>query len=594
MGTLSQNIKKIDVNVMLIIDNDFVYYSMPFIYSLIKNNKEWASFKFHIVTDNLDEDYKFCLSDFISKNDAELNVYYVDSKAFSGLKVVKKYPLLLYYKLVPHIILPNNIDKALFFDVDMVCVGNIKSLYDVEMGDYYFAMCYGIDSIKALQSDEKNSQIKKIHNSGTVLINLKALRENNITIQTYLDYAKKHEQKGLFEEYFFNYMHHDKILSLMPFDYNFNIGGRRLYSAYCKKYNIEPKKLILHYMPFFNDSPIKKPWDAYEYFYYGKSNDIFDQEIWELYKPWWDYAKELSSWVVLSILQKAQNNKINNSIKNINDDREKWKIYSESFKYLLMNDMVYPCKNRRLRLVDILLTNDFKHIAIYGDREITKVLLHILYGTEVNVDYVVENSLKPVVVDGKTYKTINRTDANYPKTDAMFVADIAYYNVIKTKLDKMKVPFPVYNAADYIKSLPVYGDADVMSFKDNMTDIISENNNLLQKQSELNARVDTLIKMNAESLTRISELGETVGILRADNKRLTETKSAIVKQKSEAVSRLNSDKDKIAAARAQAENDLAALRGSVSFKLGRAITFIPRKIRDSLRGKKKNGEERKK
>lgn len=33
MGTLSQNIKKIDVNVMLIIDNDFVYYSMPFIYS---------------------------------------------------------------------------------------------------------------------------------------------------------------------------------------------------------------------------------------------------------------------------------------------------------------------------------------------------------------------------------------------------------------------------------------------------------------------------------------------------------------------------------------------------------------------------------
>lgn len=42
MGILSQNIKKIDVNVMLIIDNDFVYYSMPFIYSLIKNNKEWA------------------------------------------------------------------------------------------------------------------------------------------------------------------------------------------------------------------------------------------------------------------------------------------------------------------------------------------------------------------------------------------------------------------------------------------------------------------------------------------------------------------------------------------------------------------------
>lgn len=35
------------------------------------------------------------------------------------------------------------------------------------------------------------------------------------------------------------------------------------------------------------------------------------------------------------------------------------------------------------------------------------------------------------------------------------------------------------------------------------------------------------------------------------------------------------------------------LTNSVSFKLGRAITFIPRKIRDSFRGKKKNGEERK-
>ncbi|MCD7729494.1 MAG: hypothetical protein LUI60_06235 [Clostridia bacterium] len=42
-----------DMNVMLLITDDYTYYSMPFIYSLIKNNSWADSINIYILTDAL-------------------------------------------------------------------------------------------------------------------------------------------------------------------------------------------------------------------------------------------------------------------------------------------------------------------------------------------------------------------------------------------------------------------------------------------------------------------------------------------------------------------------------------------------------------
>ena len=133
-------------------------------------------------------------------------------------------------------------------------------------------------------------------------------------------------------------------------------------------------------------------------------------------------------------------------------DRDKWKTYSETIKSLIVRGLLDNCSEK---LQNALFKNGFEHIAIYGDTEITKALIKALKRTSIVIDYLVENSSKPV----SGIKTINRSDTEYPNCDVMLIADIYYYKDIKAKLEKMKVSFPFYNAAEFIKSLPVAGDA---------------------------------------------------------------------------------------------------------------------------------------
>ena len=267
------------LNIMLLIDNNYVYYSLPFIYSIIKNNFNWASIYFYVVSDNLNPYYKDYIINFTKSYEAEIEICYVDSSLFNGLKSSQRYPALLYYKLVPHLVLPRNIDKTIFFDIDMICNGSLQELYNIVIDKYYFAMCYGLNSFKRQSLNLRDGVDSNYHNSGMMLINLKKLRNDNITINTYLEYSRKNNQGNLLEEFFLNNMYYGKILSLMPYDYNFNPGGRFMYSEYCNQMNITPKKVIIHYMPFGNDSPIVKPWDAYEYFYGNKTNNIYPQDL---------------------------------------------------------------------------------------------------------------------------------------------------------------------------------------------------------------------------------------------------------------------------------------------------------------------------
>lgn len=132
------------------------------------------------------------------------------------------------------------------------------------------------------------------------------------------------------------------------------------------------------------------------------------------------------------------------------------------------------------------------NIFIYGDTEITKVLLHILKNTDIVVDYIVENASKPV----PGVKTINRNPADYPDCDIMLIADIASYGDIKTKLEKLKVPFPFVNAAEFIKSLPAAAGDGIDKIKAKIQSLEEQMLASKAEEEKLSSRVDELIKEN--------------------------------------------------------------------------------------------------
>ena len=525
LDNISNNKNKTDFNVMLLIDDNFVYYSTTFIYSLIVNNNSWANIKIYIVTDKLSLYSRNYLTDFIRLYGAEVNFIDVDTSIFAGLKANNRYPALLYCKLIPHLILPDNIDKAIFFDVDMVCDGSLEELYNTDMGDKYFAACYGYFAFmyRFQQNDLKRTEVERSFvNSGVMLCNLGLMRNDCIELSSYTEWLKYNRQT-LFEEQLLINVFLKKIYYLMPYDYNYNPGGREIYTEYCNKNHIEPKRLIIHYLLVRNDSPITKPWDAYEYFYEGKKNDKFPEDIYELYGIWWKYALQLKDEFLINILNLAKRAKLEKDLNSIKAERNMWHTYSDTFKQLINSNQLEYGEDTIKNIERAFLSKGHRRVAIYGDTEISKVLCNVLGGgTNISIKYIVEDSKKPV----KGFKTIDRNPANYPDCDVMLIADIFRYNEIEAKLKKLQLSFPFYNAAEYIKSLPAGSGDGMQKIKD--------------KIEMLNGKVKALSKEKAEYTAKYER---TYG-------------------------------------------ELQAIKNSLSFKVGRMITFIPRKLRNAFKRKK--------
>lgn len=126
--------------------------------------------------------------------------------------------------------------------------------------------------------------------------------------------------------------------------------------------------------------------------------------------------------------------------------REKWQTYSRTFKKLLDNDII-SYTSAGVKLSDVLIGNGYRRIAIYGNTEITKVLLRLLRNSTVSVSYIIENTL----CEG--YVTYPRNIKKYPDTDILLVADVAFYKVISDKLAKYNLGFPIVNAADFLQKI---------------------------------------------------------------------------------------------------------------------------------------------
>lgn len=148
---------------------------------------------------------------------------------------------------------------------------------------------------------------------------------------------------------------------------------------------------------------------------------------------------------------------------NIKLESNKWRSYSYTFKQicLYVHDDI---------LSKVFTSKGIHRVAIYGDTEISKVLVKMLSHTETHIVYIVENANKPL----QGILTLNRGETAYPDADIMLIADIYNFQSIYNKLSKLDFSFPLVNAGDWlIKSINEYikenGNSDLFN---NANDIL--------------------------------------------------------------------------------------------------------------------------
>lgn len=260
------------VNILISTNNDYYEAARILLRSLFYHNRD-ISIKIYLFHSDLSSKQVRQLRRFIERNNGELFVKEIDDN------VMKDVPVAMlsketYYRLLAPQLLPENLDRILYLDIDMIVVGNIRKIYEIDFGNKLFMAVP--DTSSGLEPLKKKLHMKKDSvyiNAGVLLMNLEMLRQE-FDLKEALEYAKKHPDRvPNCDQDVINGLYHERIGYL---EWNYNYEARFHSVVDVLTYPFQRRRLqkeikIIHYMG------ANKPWKSdfqgkflKEYYRYAK------------------------------------------------------------------------------------------------------------------------------------------------------------------------------------------------------------------------------------------------------------------------------------------------------------------------------------
>lgn len=243
------------------IDANFMQHCAVTLVSLFENNKS-ADICVHIVAPSLSEENQQILRNLVASYGNDIRFYFPPEdllSCFAIKKFGKRISMATYYRCMFSAILPDDVEKVLYLDCDIVVLGDISEFWNTDLSG-----C-GAACIEDIGKDE-DERYERLHydrsysyfNAGVLLINLDYWREHKVDKQC-VEYFQTYPERILFndQDLLNVVLHKDKVF--VPLKWNMQDGFYR--------YGIDKKvadwnnfreellhPVILHYTN-------KKPWN---------------------------------------------------------------------------------------------------------------------------------------------------------------------------------------------------------------------------------------------------------------------------------------------------------------------------------------------
>lgn len=265
------------INVALAFDNKYVKYAHVTLLSLFENNAE-ADVYVYILQSDLTEESKDSLLSLATQYGMHIVFLDVDESRFCKLPTLGRWSIQIYYRLLLPELLPQEVDRIVYLDSDMVVNASLSPLFELNLDGYDLGACYDLNVSGASMDDllsQRHPCFEELFtsntyiNSGMLLLNIPRLR-NNYTLDIYFQAAEELDYKIFApDQDLINYVHRGKILLLDNYTYNYPA-----YFAFLDNMTVEYLKAntaIVHFVG-------EKPWS-------GGDHGHFPTEI-----LWWHYA----------------------------------------------------------------------------------------------------------------------------------------------------------------------------------------------------------------------------------------------------------------------------------------------------------------
>lgn len=259
---------------------------LPYCVSLIRSINAYNSVRldFYLVTNDVKKDDLMIYQQYFTNNNF-FHFVNIDEQMFKDSRTSKRYPLAIYYRLFASKYLPSDMDKILYLDPDIIVKGDLSSLYNLDLGDNYFAGATNIGLfLKKFNQLRTGANKDNIYlNTGVLLFNLKKLREEQKEEDVYEFLEKKRYLLTLPDQDVIYTLYGNKVTLIDNLIYNISDRTITLFNLKNKitkkkiDYSwVEENSIIIHY--FGRNKPWKSSYKGILKPFYDRYKVIKDQE----------------------------------------------------------------------------------------------------------------------------------------------------------------------------------------------------------------------------------------------------------------------------------------------------------------------------
>lgn len=213
------------IKLAFICDDNYAICTGVAITSLKRNRNINRQYKIYVLADSVNQE-KCQLFEELSDENFEIQLIHVERivnySAFGKMKFAMHVSTSALYKFnLPEIL--SSDDKVLYMDGDIIIRDSLEALYDIDISEYYAAVCkdIGAEDYPSNFKSRLNINHSGYFNSGVMLLNLKLLRENGIPARL-IDY-KKNGINHFMDQDAFNVIFEEKVI-YFSFLYNMAIS----------------------------------------------------------------------------------------------------------------------------------------------------------------------------------------------------------------------------------------------------------------------------------------------------------------------------------------------------------------------------------
>lgn len=206
-------------HILVTLDRNYLKVLSVMLYSLSQSDPEGA-YTVYVVNNTLTEEDFASLSALLPRT--ELVNVQVPEDLLQNAPVSDRYPTEMYYRLFAARYLPQQLERILYLDPDLVVLHSLRSLYQIDFDGKLFAAASHIESRTFRELNRRRlhlSEHAKYLNSGVMMMNLALLRKESP--QTIIDYIQSHKATLLLpDQDVLNALYADRTVPLDPLVYN--------------------------------------------------------------------------------------------------------------------------------------------------------------------------------------------------------------------------------------------------------------------------------------------------------------------------------------------------------------------------------------